>query len=285
MDILAEIEERLPSLSRGKKHIAQYILEEYDRAAFLTANDLGKTVQVSESTVVRFAMELGYEGYPEMQKALQQMLRNRLTKSQRLETGKTHLQKEDPVSAVLQADMERIRKTVDALDREAFRGAVDALVDARRIYIIGVRSSGALASFAGHYLRYIFEDVRVLVQSSESEILQHLVRISPQDVLLGISFPRYSASVMQAMRFGRDAGAKTVALTDCETSPIAKCSDYVLTANTDMVSLVDSMVAPMSVLNALIMALAARRKEQTALTFEKLEEIWDAYHVYETDDK
>ncbi len=285
MDILSAIEERLSSLSRGKKRIAQYILEEYDRAAFLTANDLGKTVQVSESTVVRFAMELGYEGYPEMQKALQQMLRNRLTKTQRLEAGETHLQKEDPVSAVLQADIERIRKTVDALDREAFRGAVDALVDARRIYIIGVRSSGALASFAGHYLRYIFEDVRVLVQSSESEILQHLVRISPQDVLLGISFPRYSASVMQAMRFGRDAGAKTIALTDCETAPLAKYSDYVLTANTDMVSLVDSMVAPMSVLNALIMALASRRKEEAAQTFEKLEEIWDTYHVYETNDK
>ncbi len=285
MDILTAIEEKLPSLSRGKKRIAQYILEEFDRAAFLTANVLGKTVQVSESTVVRFAMELGYDGYPEMQKALQQMLRNRLTNVQRIEAGETHLQQEDPVSAVLQADIERIRKTVDALDREAFQGAVEALLDARRIYIIGVRSSGALASFAGHYLRYIFEDVRVLVQSSESEILQHLVRISPQDVLLGISFPRYSASVAQAMRFGRDVGARTIALTDSATSPLAKSADFVLTANTDLVSLVDSMVAPMSVLNALIMALASRRKEETAQTLEKLEEIWDTYHVYETNDK
>lgn len=285
MDILQAIEEKLPSLSRGKKRIAQYILENFDRAAFQTANVLGKTVQVSESTVVRFAMELGYEGYPEMQKALQQMLRNRLTNVQRIEAGETHLQQEDPVSAVLQADIERIRKTVDTLDREAFQGAVEALLKARRIYIIGVRSSGALASFAGHYLRYMFEDVRVLVHSSESEILQHLVRISPQDVLFAISFPRYSASVTHAMRFGRDAGAKTIALTDSETSPLAKNTDFVLTANTDLVSLVDSMVAPMSVLNALIMALASRRKEETAHTFEKLEEIWDTYHVYETNDK
>lgn len=285
MDILTAMEQKLPSLSRSKKRIAQYILEEYDRAAFLTANDLGKAVQVSESTVVRFATELGYEGYPEMQKALQQIVRTRLSKAQRLETGEIHLQKEDPVSAVLQADIERIRKTVDTLDREAFQEAAEALLGARRIYIIGVRSSGALASFAGHYLRYIFEDVRVLVHSSESEILQQLVRISPQDVLLGISFPRYSSSVTQAMRFGREAGAKTVALTDCESSPLTKHADCVLTANTDMVSLVDSMVAPMSVLNALIMALAARRKEETAQTFGKLEEIWETYHVYETNDK
>ena len=284
-DILACIQNKMSSFSKGQRRIAAYILESYDKAAFQTARDLGNNVQVSESTVVRFATQLGYDGYPEMQKALQGMVLNRLTSVQRMELGTKRLRQEDVLNSVLQADMERIRTTGEKIDRDAFAGAVEALLNAHTIYILGVRSSSALSSFLCYYLRYMFEDVRLITSASASEVFEQIARISPQDALVGISFPRYSSVAVQAMKYGHNAGAKTVALTDCAASPLASHADFLLEAKSDMVSLVDSLIAPMSVINALIVAVAERRKLETTLLFNKLEEIWDLYHVYETDDE
>lgn len=280
-DILASIHNKLGTLSKGQRRIAEYILKEYDKAAFQTAGALGKTVQVSESTVVRFAAILGYDGYPEMQKALQEMVLNRLTSVQRIEVGESRIAEGDVLTSVLQADTDRIRTTLEELNRDAFEGAVEALLNCRRIYILGVRSSSALAYFLSYYFHYMFDDVRLLTSASDSEMLEQIVRISPSDVLIGISFPRYSSATVRAMEYGRNAGATTIALTDCTSSPLARSAEYPLCAKSDMVSLVDSMVAPMSVINALVVCVAKRRKQETAQTFEKLERIWDACNVYE----
>lgn len=281
-DILSTIHNKLPSLSKGQKRIAQYILDDYDKAAFQTASVLGKTVQVSESTVVRFASLLGYDGYPEMQRALQEMVLNRLTSVQRIEVGAERIaQEEDMLSAVLLGDADRIRATVESIDRAAFNGAVEALLHARRIYILGVRSSAALATFLSYYFNFIFDDVRLISCASDSQMFEQLVRISPQDVLVGISFPRYSTAAIRAIEFSEKAGARTIALTDSPDAPVAKNAQYVLCAKSDMVSLADSMIAPMSVLNALIVSVASKRRQETSQIFDRLETIWDTYHVYE----
>lgn len=283
-DILTCIHNKMNSFSKGQRKIAAYILESYDKAAFQTAGVLGKTVQVSESTVVRFAAELGYDGYPEMQKAMQEMVLTRLTSVQRIEVGAKRLQQEDVLSSVLQTDMDLIRTTSEQIDQKAFQGAVDALLNAQTIYVVGVRSSAALASFLNYYFKYMFRDVRLITSASDSEVFEQIVRISPQDALLGISFPRYSSAAIQAVEYAHTSGAKTIALTDCASSPLAEFSDFVLTAKSDMVSLVDSLVAPMSVINALIVAAASKKKLETTRIFNKLEEIWDIYNVYEKSD-
>lgn len=284
-DVLTCIHNKMDSLSKGQKKIAAFILESYDKAAFLTAGALGKTVQVSESTVVRFAVELGYDGYPELQRALQEMVLNRLTSVQRLEMSSKRLGEADVLQTVFQSDMEHIRATGEGLDHEAFAASVDALVRARRVYIIGVRSSAALAAFVRYYLNYMLDDVRLVTSASESEVFEAIVRISPEDVLLGISFPRYSAAASHAMEYAHDAGAVTIALTDTASSPLAQNADHLLAAKSDMVSFVDSLVAPMSVINALLVAVASRRRAEATETFDKLEDIWDVYHVYEKNDE
>lgn len=280
-DILTNIHNKLTTFSKGQRRIATYILESYDKAAFLTAGALGKITQVSESTVVRFAAELGYDGYPAMQRALQEMVLNRLTSVQRIEVTDERLGEQDVVSTILQADMDRLRHTNEHLDREAFSGAVEALLQARCIYVLGVRSSAALASSLSYYLHYMFENVRLITTPSTSEVFEQLVRISPQDAVIGISFPRYSTATGKVLQYCREAGAQVIALTDSETAPIARSAHYLLTAKSDMVSLVDSLVAPMSVVNALIVALTSRRKHETAQTLDRLEQVWDQYHVYE----
>lgn len=284
-DILTCIHNKMNFFSKGQRKIAAYILESYDKAAFQTAGALGKTVQVSESTVVRFAAELGYEGYPEMQKAMQEMVLNRLTSVQRIEVGAKRMPQENVLSSVLQTDMDLIRATNEQLDQKAFSGAVDALLNAQTIYLVGVRSSSALASFLSYYFKYMFRDVRLVTSASDSEVFEQIVRISPQDALLGISFPRYSSAAIQAMEYAHTSGAKTIALTDCASSPLAAYADFLLTAKSDMVSLVDSLVAPMSVINALIVAAASKKKLETTRIFNKLEEIWDIYNVYEKIDE
>lgn len=281
LDILSAIHNKIDSLSKGQRKIAQYILSSYDKAAFLTASMLGKNVQVSESTVVRFATELGYEGYPQMQQALQEMVLSRLTSVQRMEVASERLPQEDILSTVINGDIERLRESIDSIDRAAFNGAVEALLKAERIYVMGVRASSSLASFFSYYLNYIFEDVRLITSSSDSEVFEQIVRISPKDAIFAISFPRYSSVTVQAMKYAKASGAVTLALTDSESSPLAEQADCLLTAKTDMISLVDSLVAPMSVLNALLLVISSRRKTETAGMFDKLEEIWDMYHVYE----
>lgn len=280
-DFFGNIEEKLPALSRGQKKIAQYILKSYDKAAFLTANALGRTVQVSESTVVRFAYELGYDGYPQMQKALQEVVLSRLTSVQRMDMAQEQIAQEDVFGTVLQGDIERLRLSSEALDRKAFDGAVDALVAARRIYVLGVRSSAPLATFFAYYLNYLFDDVRLITSASQSEAFERIARIGREDVLFGISFPRYSTTALQAMGYANRAGARIIALSDSPASPLADFAEFFLEARSDMVSLVDSLVAPMSVINAILVALAAKKREETARNLDRLEEIWDTYHVYE----
>ena len=280
-DILTLIQENMPAFSKGQKKIANFILESYDKAAFMTASRLGKRVGVSESTVVRFAAELGYDGYPDMQRSLQKMIRNRLTSVQRIEVANDRLEDHDLLSTVLQSDMEKIRLTLEEVDREGFDRAVDAIVSARKIYIIGVRSSAAIASFLSFYLNLIFEDVCLVTANTASDIFESLLRVGEGDVVVGISFPRYSSRTVQAMRFAKSRGATTVAITDSEASPLAANSTYTLKARSDMASFVDSLVAPLSMVNALLVAVSRRKNDDLARTFRTLEEIWDEYGVYE----
>ncbi len=284
-DILTYIQNKMDSFSKGQKRIASYILNNYDQAAFQTANVLGKTVDVSESTVVRFATLLGYSGYPEMQKCLQEVVLNRLTAPQRIEMDENRMDREKVLETVLQADMERIRATAEEIDAAAFEAAIDLLLSAGRIFVVGVRAAAPVASFLGFYLRYLVEDVRILTGDSVIEMLEQVTRIRPQDVLIGISFPRYCTVTRRAMELAKSVGCGTIALTDRRDSPIALRADAVLTAKSGMASLADSMVAPMSVVNALLAAVASRRKPETEQTLEKLEEFWVDYHVYEKTDE
>ena len=283
-DILSVLQERATTFSKGQRAIARYITESYDKAAFMTASKLGRTVGVSESTVVRFAVELGYDGYPTMQKAMQEMVLNRLTSVQRIEVANDRIGDQDILSLVLQSDMEQLRKTVSSVDRKDFSAAVNAILDARRIYVLGVRSASALASFLGYYLNLMFEDVHTITASGTGQVLEKLISAGPDDVVIAFSYPRYSTSTVTGASFCHSKGAKIVAMTDSRTSPLGQTSDFVLQTKSDMASLVDSLVAPLSVVNALVVALAARREEKLAKTFSRLEEIWEKYQVYEKQD-
>lgn len=280
-DLITKIQSELPGFSKGQKRIARFILEHYDKAAFMTASRLGVTVGVSESTVVRFATELGYDGYPHLQRALQEMIRNKLTSVQRMEVAGDRMGGRDVLQTVLHADTDMIRVTLDEIDRDAFQGAVDALMGAKRIYILGVRSSSALASFLGFYFNLLFENVTLVHTNSVSEIFEQVLRVGPGDVLFGISFPRYSKRTLSAMKYARDRGARVIALTDSQLSPLARVADHVLLARSDMASFVDSLVAPLSVINALIVAVGMSRRDEIEQTFNKLERIWEEYDVYE----
>ncbi|MEI3141441.1 MAG: MurR/RpiR family transcriptional regulator [Lawsonibacter sp.] len=280
-DILALIQENMNTFSKGQKRIAAFILDSYDKAAFMTASRLGKKVGVSESTVVRFAAELGYDGYPDMQKSLQKMIRNRLTSVQRIEVTNDRIGDQDLVSMVLQSDMEKIRLTLEELDRSAFDNAVKAIVSAKRIYIIGVRSSAAIASFLGFYFNLIFDNVVNVTAGTASEMFEHLLRVGEDDVVIGVSFPRYSSRTVQAMSFARDRKATTVAITDSEASPLAPICKYTLKARSDMASFGDSLVAPLSLVNALLVAVSRAKNDDLANTFQTLERIWEDYGVYE----
>ena len=280
-DLITKIQSELPGFSKGQKQIARFILEHYDKAAFMTASRLGVTVGVSESTVVRFATELGYDGYPHLQRALQEMIRNKLTSVQRMEVAGDRMGGRDVLQTVLHADTDMIRVTLAEIDRDAFQGAVDALMGAKRIYILGVRSSSALASFLGFYFNLLFENVTLVHTNSVSEIFEQVLRVGPGDVLFGISFPRYSKRTLSAMKYARDRGARVIALTDSQLSPLARVADHVLLARSDMASFVDSLVAPLSVINALIVAVGMSRRDEIEQTFNKLERIWEEYDVYE----
>ena len=280
-DILSILQSRAPTFSKGQRLIARYITESYDKAAFMTANLLGRTVGVSESTVVRFAVDLGFDGYPSMQKALQEMVRNRLTSVQRIEVANDRLGGHDVVSMVIQSDMEKLRQTEEKLSREAFHAAVQAILGAKRVYIVGARSTAMLAGFLGYYLNYMLNNVHVVTASGTGEMFERIVGIRPEDVLIAFSFPRYSASTAKAADYCRSTGATVIAITDNPDSPLAQCADHLICAKSDMVSLVDSLVAPLSVVNALIVDIASRREKELHQTLDALEHIWDEYHVYE----
>lgn len=283
-DILALLRTKEPTFSKGQRRIAQYILESYDKAAFMTASRLGKTVGVSESTVVRFAVELGFDGYPTMQKAMQSMVVNRLTSVQRIEVTNDRLGKQDVLSMVLQSDMEKLRQSAETVDRTSFEAAVNAVLDAKRVFILGVRSAAPLASFLGYYLNYMFQNVHIITASGTSEMFEQIVGVNDRDAVIAISFPRYSATTIKAAQYCRSTGATVIALTDTALSPLGQTSDHVLCAKSSMMSLVDSLVAPMSVVNALIVAIAAKKEKELSKTFQELERIWEEYHIYEKQD-
>lgn len=280
-DILSVIQEQMATFSKGQRLIAGFILSSYDKAAFMTASKLGKTVNVSESTVVRFAAELGYDGYPSMQKALQEMIRNKLTSIQRIEVADDRIGNHDVLSTVMQSDVEKIRMTLETIDRSSFDRAVSDIVSAKRIYILGIRSAASIASFLGFYFNLIFENVTLMPANSVSEVFEQLLRIGTEDVIIGISFPRYSSRTVKAMQYARKQGARVVAITDSEISPLTAIADNTLIAKSDMASFVDSLVAPLSLVNALIVAVGRKKKEELSQTFSALERIWSEYGVYE----
>ncbi len=280
-DILSILQEKEPTFSKGQKRIARYITEAYDKAAFMTANRLGKTVGVSESTVVRFAVDLGFDGYPSMQKAMQEMVLNRLTSVQRIEVANNRFGDQDVVSMVLHSDMEKLRQTGEILDREEFRSAVNAIMKAKRVYILGVRSVEPLANFLGYYLNYMFNNVHIVSGFGAGEMFEKIVGVNAEDVVIAFSFPRYSSTTTKGAQYCRSVGATVIGITDSKLSPLGSNSDHVLIAKSDMVSLVDSLVAPLSVINALIVAIAARKEKELSQTFANLERIWDEYDVYE----
>lgn len=280
-NILTILQSRMPEFSKGQRRLAQYILDFYDKAAFLTASRLGKAVGVSESTVVRFAVELGYDGYPSMQKAMQEMVVNRLTSVQRMEVANDRIGGQDVVYKVLQADMDRLRRSVEMVDRNEFQAAVDAVLKAKRIYILGVRSTAPLANFLGYYLNYMFRNVHIVTASGASEMFEKIVGVGQEDVVIAYSFPRYSSTTLKGVQYCRSTGAKVIGFTDSRLSPLGQNCDHLLLSKSDMASLVDSLVAPMSLTNALIVALAARREKELAETFDALEHVWEEFNVYE----
>ncbi|MDE6936460.1 MAG: MurR/RpiR family transcriptional regulator [Oscillospiraceae bacterium] len=279
-DVLHTIQENMAGFSKGQKRIAGYILSDYDKAAFMTASRLGRLTGVSESTVVRFAASLGYDGYPAMQRALQEMVRSKLTSIQRIRTSNDRLFSSDVVTSVLQMDMEKIRIAIEEVDRAAFTAVVDKMMEASHIYILGVRSSSFLAGYFHFYLHLIFDNVTLVTSSSAGDILESILRIGPGDLLVGISFPRYSQSTVKGVQFAHDRGAEVVAITDSPMSPLYPMASSALLARSDMISFVDSLVAPFSLLNALIVAAGHRKDGDIAQTFNRLEGIWDEYGVF-----
>ena len=280
-DILRVIEENMDGFSKGQRQIARYLLVHYDKAAYMTAAKLGAEVSVSESTVVRFVMELGYVGYPEFQKALQELIRTKLTALQRVEVTNHLIGEGDVLEKVLQANVENIRHTMDGISRAAFRDAVDAMVHARNIYIMGVRSSAMLADFLAYSLQMVFDNVHLVESGGGNDMFRQMIAMGEGDVLVAISFPRYSKRVIKAVEFARNAGANVVALTDSSESPIAPAAAQLLVAQSDMASYVDSLVAPLSIINAIIVAVSRAREEAVKSRLTALEHIWDEYDVYD----
>lgn len=283
-DLFMLINERLPKLSKGHKLIANFILSHYDKAAFMTAQKLGITVGVSESTVVRFATELGYDGYPALQRALQGLMRNKLTAVQRIEVMNDRLTRDDVLERVLTLDIEKIRRTLEETSTEDFNRAVDMITSCNTIYILAARSTAPLASFMSYYFNLIFPKVRLVHNSSTSEMFEQIMHIDENDVLIGISFPRYSKQTVKGLQFAKSKGTHVIALTDSISSPLAQFADTLLLAHSDMASFVDSLVAPLSLINALIVAVSITDIDRVSKNFESLEQIWEEYDVYEKSD-
>lgn len=277
-DLLARINANYNSFSKGQKLLANYIVDNYDRAAFITASRMGRTVGVSESTVVRFAYALGYDGYPELQRSLQEMIRNRLTTVQRIQLT-SDLEQDEVLSTVLKSDIGNIRSTIESVDTGVFNTVIDNMLKARRVYLVGIKSAAPLAQFFGYYLNFILEDVMV-VTSMQSDVYESMLRIGEGDMCIGISFPRYSSRTVDALKFAKDRGAYVAALTDSMFSPIAELADSVLIARSDMASFADSLVAPLSLINAIIVGAGLRRKTAVSECLNQLEGIWKSQKVY-----
>lgn len=282
-NLLVHITRQLSTFSKGQKRIAYYILEHYDEAAFMTAYRLGQTVGVSESTVVRFAAELGFDGYPQLQKMMQELIRSKLTTVQRIEVTRSRMTDEEVLANVMSYDIANVRQTLEELPRDRFLHAVEAVVEARKVYIFGAGSCRALANFTAYYLKLLLPDIHLVYTSSETEILEEMMHIGDQDALIILSFPRYSSKAVKTAHFAHTRGAKVVAITDSIVSPIADFADYLLLAHSDMATIVDSLVAPLSIINALIVAVSLKRMEANRDSLEELEKLWDTYQVYQPD--
>ena len=283
-NLLNRLNQQYHSLSKGQKRLAKFITDHYDKAVFMTAAKLGAEVGVSESTTVRFAAQLGYDGFPKFHRALEELVRNRLNSIQRMEVTYGRVPQEKILDNVLQSDIEKIKLTLEHTDREAFNLAVDTLLQAKTIYIVGIRSCAPLAQFLSFYLNLIFEDVRLLRTSSASELFEQMIRISEQDAIIGISFPRYSMRTLKAMEFANNRNAKVITLTDSVHSPMNLYSSCNLIARSDMASLVDFLVAPLSIINALVVALCMKKQKEVMNTLETMEQIWNEYQVYSNDE-
>jgi len=280
-ELMSKLNSCSSDFSKGQRAISRYLVDHYDKAAFMTAGKLGEAVGVSESTVVRFAMKLGFDGYPELQKAVQDMICNRLTSVQRLEVTAGLLSQQNVLQSVMREDVKRINDTLETIDYNVFDAAIDATIRARRIYIIGVRSSASLANFLYFYFNLLFDNVRLINTNSASDMFEQLLRVQEDDVVIGISFPRYSKRTVKALQFAQSRGACVISFTDCALSPIVQYARYAIYAKSDTASFVDSLVAPMSLLNAYIVAIGVRKKEMVTQTFEVLENIWEEYGVYQ----
>ena len=283
-ELIIRIEEKYSMMSKGQRRLADYVCSNYDKAVFLTAARLGEIVGVSESTVVRFATQLGYKGYPGFQKALEELVRNKLNSIQRMEVTYGRITQSEILQTVLQSDIEKIKLTLNSIDHKAFDLAIDTILDADKIYVIGIRSCAPLASFLSFYLNLVCENVTAVTTNSSSEIFEQLIRIGSNDVIIGISFPRYSMRTLKALEFASNRKAKVITLTDSVHSPMNLYSSCNLIARSDMASIVDSLVAPLSVINALIVALCMKKQKEVVTTLESLEEIWDEYQVYSGDE-
>ena len=284
-DILKLIEANKSNFSKGQKQIAAYISAHYDKAAYMTAAKLGKEVGISESTVVRFVMELGFEGYPEFQKSLRGLIRSKLTAVQRIEITNNLIGEGEVLSTVLASDIDKIKRTLEGIDKDAFNAAVKNIIDSKTLYILGMRASSYLAGFFNYSLRMLSDNVRFIQTTSGNETFEQLMNIGKGDALFAISFPRYSQSIIKGVEFAKSAGADVIALTDSELSPLAAHADQLLVAQSDMASFADSLVAPMSVINALIVAVTRERSEEFSTRLRRLEAIWDEYNVYNNTNK
>ena len=283
-NLLSRMNTQYHKFSKGQKKLVSYITDNYDKAAFFTAAKLGETVGVSESTVVRFAIHLGYKGYPEFQKALEELVRNKLNSIQRMEVTYGRVPQSEILDTVLRADIEKIKLTMENIDHNAFELAVETILEAKSIYIVGIRSCAPLASFLGFYFNLLFDNVHLMLTNSSSELFEQMIHISKDDVIIGISFPRYSMRTLKALEFANNRNAKVITLTDSIHSPMNLYSSCNLIARSDMASIVDSLVAPLSVINALVVALCMRKQKEVTATLEDLEKIWDEYQVYNNDE-
>ena len=279
-DISQRIDSIYPSLSKGQKKIANAILKDYDKAAYLTASRLGAMVGVSESTVVRFANELGFEGYSEFQRAVQELVRVRLTPNQRIEVTKKRIGRADILESVMESDISKIRYTLEKLDRDVFYKSVDAILGARNIYILGARSTEFLAKLLSYNLSLIFDNVRFVNPTSSAEVFEQIFSVGEKDTIIAFSFPRYSSKMVSALKYARQKGAKAVVFTDSSISPLAEFSNYLLLAQSDMASFMDSLVAPISIINALIVEITKLCEKSITERFDRLEKLWDEYEVY-----
>ncbi len=280
-DIFKLLDDNCAGFSKGQKNIAKYVKENYDKAAYMTAAKLGQTVGVSESTVVRFVMELGFEGYPEFRQSLLEFVRTKLTAVQRIEVTNSLIGDGNVLEKVLESDIDKIKRTLEGIDKAAFDDAVRAVVDAKTVYIMGMRSSSYLAGLLNYSFRMISDNVRLIQTTSGSETFEQMMSLCESDVLIAISFPRYSKSIIKGVEYAKRRGADVIALTDSHNSPIASYADQVLVAQSDMASYADSLVAPMSVINALIVAVSRECGDRFSERLHRLESVFDEYNVYD----